>query len=84
MLRTFHLNNPNQQGAEVNQLNVSECLNGKKVIIGIADGEKYAEIDLNYQQFEELCSLRYTLELSEDEPEQQQLIEPDQLKLRAA
>jgi len=83
MLRTYHINNPTQQGTEANQLNVSECVNGKKVIIGIADGERYAEMVLNYQQFEDLCSLRYTLELSEDEPEQQ-LIETDQHTLKVA
>jgi len=89
MLRTFHIagsnNNATHQGTEDGQLNISECHNGKKVIIGIDTGDKYAQIALNYQQFEDLCGLRYTLELSEDEPEQQQqLIETEQLKLRAA
>jgi len=84
MLRTFHIQNPIKQGADVSQLNISECSNGEKVIIGIADGERYAEIALNQQQFHELCDLRYTLDLTGVEPENQQQVETDQLKLRAA
>ncbi len=81
MLRTFHITGSNKtqtQGAEGKQLNVSECDNGKKVILGIDTGEQYIQIKLNYQQYHELCDLQYTLDLSEDEPEQQEQVESNQ------
>jgi len=88
MLRTFHVTNSNnnpthsteaikQQQADHRQLNVSECHNGSQVIIGIDTGEHYAQIALNYQQFQQLCDLRYTIELTEQE-------ESTQATLRAA
>jgi len=84
MLRTFHIQNLTQQGVEVKQLNVSEFLNGKKVIIGIADGDRYAEMELNHQQFQELCDLRYTVDLTDVEVEPQEQIEVTQLSVLAA
>ena len=93
MLRTFHIKNGNKhvtqhhaEGGDGKQLNVSECNNGKKVILGIDTGEQYVQIELNYQQYHELCDLQYSLDLSEDEPEEspQQLIESDQHRLKAA
>jgi len=95
MLRTFHITSGNTmrtQSAQENteqltdnqQLNVSECNNGRKVLLGIDSGNNYAEIALNYQQFSELCDLRYTLDLSADEPEQQVSVESNQLALKVA
>jgi len=52
MLRTFHIagsnKNETQQSAERTQLNLSECNNGKKVILGLDIGDQYAEIALNH------------------------------------
>jgi len=88
MLRTFHITGSNNkathQGAEDAQLNISECNNGEKVMIGIDTGEQYTQIALNYQQFEELCGLRCTLELSELKPEEQDTVESKQLVLQVA
>jgi len=88
MLRTFHIagsnKNETQQGAERTQLNLSECNNGKKVILGLDTGDQYAEIALNHQQFHELCDLRYELALSEEKTEEQDLVESNQLVLQLA
>jgi len=78
MLRTFHITHPTSNEAQ-GQLNVSECLNGRNVILGIAQDDRYAEIALTYHELQELCDLRYTLNITEIEPEQQEIIEETQL-----
>jgi len=88
MLRTFHIagsnKNETQQGAEQTQLNLSECNNGKKVILGVDTGDQYTEIALNQQQFHELCDLRYEVALSEEKIEEQGLVGSNQLVLQIA
>ncbi len=62
MLSTFHITNSNNNTTDTSthkaQLNVSECLNGKKVILGTDAGEKYAEIIKNLKTYA-ACGTRW-------------------------
>ncbi len=53
MRRTFHFDCPN------GQLNVSECPNDNHITLSIKD----AEVTLDFDTFNELCGLKYTLNL---------------------
>ena len=66
MLRTFHINSAINQNST---LNISECNNNKEVTLSIKDGEQTAEIVLDYEAFEDLCGLKYSLDLVESDKE---------------
>jgi len=72
MRRTFHIDSSNNQSST---LNIAECNNNKQVILSINEGDKTAEIVLNYEAFEDLCGLKYSLDLveAEQEPESTEL-----------
>jgi len=80
MLRTFHINSSNNQRS---QLNIAECSNNKLITLSINQGEQTAEIALDYNAFEDLCGLRYSLDLIESEQEVV-TTESTELTLRAA
>ena len=80
MLRTFHIDSSNN---EPSRLNIAECNNNHHVTLSINQGDKTAEIVLDYDAFEDLCGLRYSLDLVETDKE---TVEPEsnELALRAA
>jgi len=62
MRRTFHINSFNN---ESNMLNIAECINNTLIKLSINNGDQTAEIVLDYNAFEDLCGLRYSLDLVE-------------------
>jgi len=66
MLRTFHINSANKQNSI---LNISECTHKTQVTLSIHQGEQTAEIVLDYKAFEDLCGLKYSLDLVESDKE---------------
>ena len=54
MRRTFHLDCPN------GKLNISESVDGSEIKLSIND----TEVSLDFESFNELCSLKYTLNLN--------------------
>jgi len=78
MLRTFHLDTSNEHSS---RLNVAECSNNHYIVLSITDGEQSTAITLDYDQFNDLCGLRYSLDLVEQEADE---IESTALALCAA
>ena len=64
MLKTFHIDSLNNQNS---QLNIAECNDNTQIILSINAGEQTAEIVLDYDAFDDLCGLKYTLDLVESE-----------------
>ena len=67
MLRTFHIDKAENSDC---QLNISECSNHETIVLSITQDDKKLAIPLDYHQFNDLCGLKYSLELIEkEEPE---------------
>ena len=66
MLKTYHLDTSNDNS---NQLNIAECSDNHYIILSITDKENdhSTAITLDYDQFNDLCGLRYSLDLVEQE-----------------
>jgi len=73
MLKTYHINGTHNASE---RLNIAECDHNEHVILSIEQGEQRLAMTLNYQQYQDLCSLRYSLDLVEVEiptPESKEL-----------
>ncbi|MCF6251216.1 MAG: hypothetical protein L3J75_08110 [Methylococcaceae bacterium] len=71
MLRTYHISSSNNQ---TNTLNIAERHDNTQVTLSINEGEQTAKIVLDYEAFENLCGLKYSLDLVEAE---QNTVEPE-------
>jgi len=64
MRRTFHIDS---SANETSKLNIAECHNNTHVVLSINNNDQTAEIVLDLNAFEELCGLKYSLDLVESE-----------------
>jgi len=84
MRRTFHIDSSSN---ETSRLNIAECHNNTHVVLSINNNDQTAEIVLDLNAFEDLCALKYSLDLVEAEQntvaaKSTELIETNETTLR--
>ena len=69
MLRTFHIDSIDESQA---RLDIAECHNNAQITLSIHQGEQSQTITMNHDSFSELCNLKYSLDLQEEEQPNQE------------